>query len=231
MPDNDGQIGYGSVLKVRTSTGPDVWTVLGKQAEVQPPGTTVDSIDVSHTQSPGAMREFIPGMGEVTEATTTLNFKPGSSPYATLRGMLRTIQLLRSVFPDGSYWQYEAFITELGPETPIDDKMTLAVTWKATGDLTPFQAAQPSNTLLPSISGIPQVGVTLTADEGIWANEPTSFTYQWQSDNVNIGGATSRTYVPIVGQIAATLSVIVTGVNSAGSASAESAGAIDVIAA
>ncbi len=53
----------------------------------------------------------------------------------------------------------------------------------------------------PTISGSPQVGALLTADPGDWDGNPTSFTYQWFSCDVNfddcpdISGATDSTYV------------------------------------
>lgn len=60
----------------------------------------------------------------------------------------------------------------------------------------------PSNTVLPSVAGFLDVGQTLTANVGSWANGPiTSYAYQWQQspDGVgtwtNIGGAINQTYV------------------------------------
>ncbi|MEW9838239.1 hypothetical protein [Mesorhizobium marinum] len=47
---------------------------------------------------------------------------------------------------------------------------------------------------------------------------------------MEIGGATSKTYVPVVGQITDVLTVVVTGTNAAGSAAAESVGTAAVIA-
>lgn len=91
-------------------------------------------------------------------------------------------------------------------------------------------AAAPANTVLPAISGIAQVGVTLTAQPGTWTNNPT-FTYQWKLDGSNISGATAATYVVLVGQIGSYLTVAVTGTNVAGNATATSAATADVIAA
>jgi hypothetical protein len=61
--------------------------------------------------------------------------------------------------------------------------------------------AVPRNTDRPIVSGTPELGETLDADEGSWTGNPTTFAYQWQrceADNfvscVAIPGATSKTY-------------------------------------
>ena len=46
----------------------------------------------------------------------------------------------------------------------------------------------------PVISGTAEIGQTLTTTNGVWLNG-TSFTYQWQLGGVDIGGATSSTFV------------------------------------
>jgi len=83
----------------------------------------------------------------------------------------------------------------------------------------------PVNTAIPTISGTTTVGSTLTATTGTWTGAPTpSFTYQWLRAGTPIGGATSSTYVIVVADQANTLTVRVTGTNSQGTASANSAG-------
>lgn len=90
-------------------------------------------------------------------------------------------------------------------------------------------AATPTNTSPPTISGTPKVGSTLTANDGTWANSPTSFTYQWQrcaSDGRSCGditAGTTKTYVPTNGDVGHALRVVVTGVNADGKSSATSA--------
>jgi hypothetical protein len=88
--------------------------------------------------------------------------------------------------------------------------------------------AAPRNTSAPSIAGNPQVGQTLTANEGGWNNAPTSFRYQWlRCDSTGnncgaIGGATSRTYAVSSDDVNATLRVRVVARNSRGSDTATS---------
>ena len=51
-----------------------------------------------------------------------------------------------------------------------------------------------TSTSLPTISGLAEVGQTLTASPGSWSPAPTGFAYQWRRDGVDIAGANSATY-------------------------------------
>jgi fibronectin type 3 domain-containing protein len=87
----------------------------------------------------------------------------------------------------------------------------------------------PSNTSPPTISGNAVAGQTLTANPGQWSGStPINFTYQWRSCDQNgngcsnITGATSPTYTLTQGDIGTTVRVVVTGMNTWGSAFATS---------
>jgi hypothetical protein len=86
----------------------------------------------------------------------------------------------------------------------------------------------PANTALPTISGTPEQGKTLTASTGSWSNDPTSYAYQWQdcataSSCSNISGATSSTYTLQSTDVSKTIDVVVTATNAGGSTPATSA--------
>ena len=90
-------------------------------------------------------------------------------------------------------------------------------------------AVAPVNTAPPTISGTPQVGQTLTANNGTWTNNPTSFAYQWLRCNaggqacVNVSNGTQRTYTLVGADAGRTMRVRVTATNADGSTPAESA--------
>lgn len=88
----------------------------------------------------------------------------------------------------------------------------------------------PVNTAVPIITGTAQVGQTLTVTPGTWSGDPV-LTYQWYADGVVISAATDATYVPVVGDIGAVVTVSEAAVNDKGSAIATSAGTVAVIAA
>jgi hypothetical protein len=90
----------------------------------------------------------------------------------------------------------------------------------------------PVNILLPSISGIAQLGQTLSATTGTWGNSPpTTFTYQWQSGGVNAtgAGATTANYTPVQADVGQPLTVIVRAMNIFGVGTATSAPTSSVI--
>lgn len=89
----------------------------------------------------------------------------------------------------------------------------------------------PVNATLPVISGTAQQGQTLTASTGTWTNTPTSFTYQWKADAVNISGATSSSYLLTGSEVGKVITVTVTAANAGGSGSATSSATSTVAAA
>ena len=98
-------------------------------------------------------------------------------------------------------------------------------------------AAPPANTAPPSISGTPTVGQTLTASDGTWSNNPTSFAYQWLRCNgggnscANVANGTQKTYTLVGADAGHTMRVRVTATNADGSNSAQSAQTAPVAAA
>jgi hypothetical protein len=218
------ELGYGVLLKMRTSTGPDVYTTLGNQRDVTPPGGfSIDIVDATHNDSPNATEEVIPGIARTPEITFQIEYNPVSATTALIEAAQRVLKRFRSVWPDGRYVQFDGYITNFEPEAPTEDKQMASVTIKRSGVHTPVAATAPTNSVLPAISGLLTNGSLLTAYEGVWNNEPTSFTYQWKNAGVNIAGATAKTYTIVAGDSGDALTVVVTGINGAGSASATSA--------
>lgn len=87
--------------------------------------------------------------------------------------------------------------------------------------------APPKNTALPTVSGTPRAGQTLTAYPGSWTNNPTSFSYSWircDANDQNCAGLGfhRRQYTLTDNDVGYKLEVRVTATNSAGSGTATS---------
>jgi hypothetical protein len=83
---------------------------------------------------------------------------------------------------------------------------------------------EPVNTVLPVISGNPQIDTDLTVSDGAWSNSPTSYSYQWKRDGVNITGQTASTYFTRIEDAATSITCTVTATNASGSTSATTNG-------
>lgn len=70
------------------------------------------------------------------------------------------------------------------------------------------------NEVAPSVTGEPQVGLTVTADEGTWSVTPESFTYRWFRSGSPDPIGTAKSLVVPAGAVGKTLTVEVTATAS-----------------
>lgn len=81
----------------------------------------------------------------------------------------------------------------------------------------------PVNLDLPTLTGIPAPGQTLSASAGEWSNSPTSYAYQWEQCDLvgenctTIAGASAPSYTLTDGQVGDTIRVEVIASNAGGS--------------
>ena len=87
----------------------------------------------------------------------------------------------------------------------------------------------PSVSAAPSVSGQTTQGQSLSTSNGSWTNEPSSYSYQWQTCDSsgnncsNISSAAQSTYTLTAANVGHTLRSVVTATNGGGSGSASSA--------
>lgn len=136
---SQAMIGYGSHFHIfQTEDSPNDWLDLGEVTNITPPSSTTDMIDVTHMQSPGGRREFVPGLIDPGECSFEMNYVPGSAGDLYLLALFDLAPALRKrrcriIYPNQVTHTFEALIQTYEPSVPTEDKMSATVTFKVTG--------------------------------------------------------------------------------------------------
>ncbi len=209
---------------------------------------------VTGTNAAGSMQATSANTASVTAAPLA----PSNTAAPTISGSAQVNQTLTATSgtwsgtaPISYAYQWQRGSTNISGATSAtytaqaaDVGATLRVVVTATNSVGTAQATSaatatvaaattpPANTALPAITGTAQAGQTLTASTGTWSGTtPITYAYQWQRGSTNISGATSATYTAQAADVGATLRVVVTATNSAGTAQATSTATTAVTAA
>lgn len=227
MSATGAEIGFGMLLKMLTSTGPDVYTTLGKQRDVMPPdGFSVDLVDATHNESDDTTEEVIPGIVRTKSITIEIEYNMNNATSQLIQAAKRQLKTFRTVHPTGKYIEWQGYIEDWEAEAPTEDKQVGTLTIKRSGPAEAVAVSAPANLVLPAISGVLDEAEVLTAFEGVWDNEPTSFTYQWENAGTPLGGATSKTYTVQASDAGDSITVVVTATNAHSAVTAESAAVV-----
>ncbi len=214
-------IGYGTILDIADPATPNSYTTVASIKKLKPMGFKVDPIDVTVMNSTNKFREKIAGLLDLTNPALELLFNPGDATDVFLQSIVGLVKIFRVTFANGVTWKATGFISDYQPDTPMDGANVAQITIETTGIITVTAAAAPINSVLPAVSGLLNNGNVLTAFPGVWSGAPV-FTYQWKKGGTNIAGATTSTYLTVVGDIAGIITVAVTATNSTGNATATS---------
>ena len=128
-------IGFGIVFGRETGT-PGTYASIGELIDVTPPGKTRETVDATHHGSADKYREFISALRAQKDATAVIAFEPGGDSWDDLDADYEddAPHKYKITFPDGTESViFTAFVTDLTPATPLENKMILTATFKPTG--------------------------------------------------------------------------------------------------
>ena len=114
------------------------WENIAEINSITGPNKSRDTIDVTSLDSTGGYREFIGGFRDGGSVTLPMNFTRDT--YDTMNTDFESDELGNyEIFlpdDDGTSFEFEALVTELGLGIPADDKVTADVTLKVSGQVT-----------------------------------------------------------------------------------------------
>ena len=98
--------------------------------DITPPPLSREAIDTSHQGTTNAKTFFPATLYDGGELTFDIHFDPSTTP--PMNSAAETITIL---YPDGSYQEFDGFMTGYAPASPLENKMTGTVTVKVTGEI------------------------------------------------------------------------------------------------
>ena len=122
MSATQAAIGYGFVLSY-SDTSSGTFAPLVEILEIKPPKVTGEKVTVQRNDSPTLFGEKIPGWKDTTDCEAKVVYNKTQS--ALLYTMHMVPKFWKFIKPDGSSTgAFAGFISEVGDETPLKDKMT-----------------------------------------------------------------------------------------------------------
>jgi len=114
------------------------WVNIAEINSITGPGKSRDTIDVTSLDSTGGYREFIGGFRDGGTVTLPMNFTRSTYDLMNTDFESDDLQNYEIFLPDteGTSFEFEALVTELGLAIPADDKITADVTLKVSGAIT-----------------------------------------------------------------------------------------------
>lgn len=138
----NANLGHGSYFRIVSDSSPDLYVALEEVRNITPPTLTLDTVDVTHMQSPNRYRERISGLIDPGEASCEINFVPGGTTDDRLRELLNLpsgttrSRAMQIEFPNGATMSFTAEVSSYEPTVPVDDAMTATVNFLVSGQPT-----------------------------------------------------------------------------------------------
>ena len=113
------------------------WVNIAEINSIDGPGKSRDTIDVTSLDSTGGYREFIGGFRDGGTVSLPMNFTRATYELMNTDFESDELQNYEILLPDveGSSFEFEALVTELGLAIPADDKITADVSLKVSGQI------------------------------------------------------------------------------------------------
>ena len=114
------------------------WVDIAEINSIDGPSKTRDTIDVTSLDSTGGYREFIGGFRDGGTVTLPMNFTRATYDVMNNDFESNVLQNYEIFLPDleGTSFEFEGLVSELGMSVPTDDKVTADVTIKVSGQVT-----------------------------------------------------------------------------------------------
>lgn len=130
-----GQDAFGAKLAQSNMGSSPTFTEIANVSNIGGPSVSIEALDVTAHDSADEFKEFIGGLGDGGEVSLSLNWDSTEATHNTLvtTALARSNVDYKLTFADGGEWAFEALITGLEFDNPVDGKEEASVTFKVSG--------------------------------------------------------------------------------------------------
>lgn len=137
MPSN-AFAGVGTLFKRGDGASNEVFSTIAEVNSITGPNKSRDTIDVTSLDSTGGYREFIAGFRDSGEVTLSMNFTRDG--FTDMNDDFESSALVnyQIELPDtgATTFDFAGLVTAISDSIPTDDKVTMEVTIKISGQVT-----------------------------------------------------------------------------------------------
>jgi hypothetical protein len=115
---------------------------IAQVQDIDGPNLSTDTDEITNHSSPGAVEEFIATIKRTGEVSFPLVFNPANAGHAAMLAAWsnKSLDPYTLTYPDGSTWEFDAYVTGFGKSAPVNGHLSAAVTLRPSGEPT-FTAA------------------------------------------------------------------------------------------
>jgi hypothetical protein len=130
---------HGTVISRAPAATPTVFTEIGGLGDLQPPSLSRNSFDVT-TQNDD-IDQYGVGVLRRAEVTFPINFRWDEPTHNHIAGLYKaiidaTLDAYKLTFPDGTEFVFNAFVTNITHQQPVDGVQRADVTLRPSGLMT-----------------------------------------------------------------------------------------------
>lgn len=142
MTASTAKIGLGAALLMGDGGSPEAFAIVANVVNVDGPSEAMETVDVTHLQSTGGYREYLPHLKDGGEVSLTVHYDPTHSTHDGSTGLKakfdgRTLTNFKidmsDQFASNNVLTFAAYVTGLGKSIEVDNVIQMAVTLKVTG--------------------------------------------------------------------------------------------------
>ena len=104
--------------------------------DIDGPNLSTDTDEITNHSSPGQIEEFIVTVKRTGEISFPLVFNPANAAHQALSTAWseKTLDEYVMTYPDGSTWEFTAYVIGFGETAPVNGHLAKAVTLRPSGE-------------------------------------------------------------------------------------------------